>query len=538
MRFTTDYGKTWNEFQAGTSMFGTFLLGPKRGWACGWNRKVYYTEDAGKNWVLKNCGIDPGNLDDIWFINDTLGWVVGDGVYHTISEQFLNPVIAAEGDTVICEGDSVKLYSTTDFRYYEWSDGTPANSIIVKKSRTYYLTVATNTCDSSKSNSIKVTVIPNPKPKLATDGPPYTCEGDSLKIYVDGYYTNYKWSNGSSDSIITVGEKGVYSVVVLDTNGCKGTSEILIDIKPNPKPIIKANSRISFCSGDSVVLSTINKYSGYKWHESSASIVISEDQSVTIKQSGKYVCIVVDSFGCTGVSNEIEVTVSVDSNRLQVLDYDGINPKRIDSTYLNNLNCLMCRIQNNSIQPYILRNPYLILNIKFSIPQSQLPIYFEPNEIKSLMICFVPTSLGICRDTLVIPDVCSDHIVPLVSYGLPNIFNGQDKCGQDITLKSKKIISQKFVTNAPYPNPTGEILNVSFGISKDIVNEPINYKICNSIGEIILKSNISNYNIESSDSDLQYGTMSVDMSNIQSGFYYLEIGVFPDILFFPVVLIH
>ncbi|MFN3270669.1 MAG: WD40/YVTN/BNR-like repeat-containing protein, partial [Candidatus Kapaibacteriota bacterium] len=85
VRSSKDLGKSWKQFSTGTSMFGAFLHDSLRGWVCGWDRAVYYTSDGGDTWTLLNCGIDPGvDLDDFWFINDTLGWVVGDGIYKFV----------------------------------------------------------------------------------------------------------------------------------------------------------------------------------------------------------------------------------------------------------------------------------------------------------------------------------------------------------------------------------------------------------------------------------------------------------------------
>jgi len=83
MRFSTDGGGTWREFVTGRPMFGAFLLSPTTGWACGYNGAVYFTSDGGQTWQLRNCGIDTTlHLDDIWFVHDTLGWVVGQGVWR------------------------------------------------------------------------------------------------------------------------------------------------------------------------------------------------------------------------------------------------------------------------------------------------------------------------------------------------------------------------------------------------------------------------------------------------------------------------
>jgi hypothetical protein len=82
LRYSTDYGLNWKELSTGTPMFGCFLLNEERGWGVGKSASVYYTDDGGENWYLSNKGIaDSVDLDDIWFIDDTTGWAVGDGVY-------------------------------------------------------------------------------------------------------------------------------------------------------------------------------------------------------------------------------------------------------------------------------------------------------------------------------------------------------------------------------------------------------------------------------------------------------------------------
>ncbi|MGA2295962.1 MAG: choice-of-anchor D domain-containing protein [FCB group bacterium] len=82
MHFSTDNGYSWTPYSTGHRMFGTFLMDDHTGWASGDNQSVYFTSDAGQHWVLRNCGIEGGNLDDIYFRDANTGWVVGDGVYR------------------------------------------------------------------------------------------------------------------------------------------------------------------------------------------------------------------------------------------------------------------------------------------------------------------------------------------------------------------------------------------------------------------------------------------------------------------------
>jgi len=50
------------------------------------------------------------------------------------------------------------------------------------------------------------------------------CQGTSLTISVTGNYSAYQWSNGSSQSSLTVSQVGTYTVTVTDTAGCTGSA--------------------------------------------------------------------------------------------------------------------------------------------------------------------------------------------------------------------------------------------------------------------------------------------------------------------------
>lgn len=95
VRTSVDGGDTWTEFNIGSDMYGTFLLSAQKGWAAGWNANVWYTGNAGTNWTKKNCGLNGAHTDDLWFMNDTTGWVCGDGLFHlapplrTVSDSLL-----------------------------------------------------------------------------------------------------------------------------------------------------------------------------------------------------------------------------------------------------------------------------------------------------------------------------------------------------------------------------------------------------------------------------------------------------------------
>ncbi len=87
-KLSVDNGLTWNDKNTGVSMFGSFLLTPLKGWACGDQDNVIYTSDGGLSWEDKDCGLDFGDYDDMWFINEDNGWIVGAGVYKLAQSTY------------------------------------------------------------------------------------------------------------------------------------------------------------------------------------------------------------------------------------------------------------------------------------------------------------------------------------------------------------------------------------------------------------------------------------------------------------------
>lgn len=89
MRFSTNGGASWTDRPAPRGpMYGTFLINQARGWACGLYGQVLYTDDAGQSWREMSCGLDNSHLDDIRFLSEDEGWVVGQGLYRLAQNKF------------------------------------------------------------------------------------------------------------------------------------------------------------------------------------------------------------------------------------------------------------------------------------------------------------------------------------------------------------------------------------------------------------------------------------------------------------------
>ncbi|MFZ9976608.1 MAG: WD40/YVTN/BNR-like repeat-containing protein [Candidatus Kapaibacteriota bacterium] len=116
MCFSTNKGQTWNRVAAPDNLFGTYLTSATTGWACGYDRSVYYTSNAGRNWEMRNCGTT-GSLDDLHMFSDTTGWVVGEGIYKLIPgyHEVLpkNPLIFSTTCVNSMKKDSILIRNVT-----------------------------------------------------------------------------------------------------------------------------------------------------------------------------------------------------------------------------------------------------------------------------------------------------------------------------------------------------------------------------------------------------------------------------------------
>src|SRR5690606_30315861 len=103
------------------------------------------------------------------------------------------PVIVAEGDTVICEGQSVVLTSNIGEGITWSNDIINVLSIQVTESGTYTATVSDGTCEAT-SNSITVTVLPRPEAVINPVGPITLCEDETVELTSDEA-TTYEWTS-------------------------------------------------------------------------------------------------------------------------------------------------------------------------------------------------------------------------------------------------------------------------------------------------------------------------------------------------------
>ncbi|MEO7089000.1 MAG: gliding motility-associated C-terminal domain-containing protein, partial [Bacteroidia bacterium] len=160
-----------------------------------------------------------------------------------------------EPDMTICKGDTVH-FNATGGTSYAWvpptglSNAFIANPVVYPPATTSYtVNISTTACQSSDTINVKVN---QNQTHITSSGPTVFCPPSAVFLNVGNRYTSYSWLGGQSTSNITVNQSGEYIVHTVDSNGCKGTDSIAIQVYAPVVPAISKDTVI--CQGQSVQL--------------------------------------------------------------------------------------------------------------------------------------------------------------------------------------------------------------------------------------------------------------------------------------------
>jgi len=145
----------------------------------------------------------------------------------------------------------------------------------------------------------------------------HLCEGDIAENFAVSLTngSTYNWTigtqniatitsgNGTEHILLDLNNSGVFWLHVLETdaNLCSGEDSILVEVHPNPNPIIYADGNVFFCEGNFVTLISDSVYTNMLWNNGQTTSTVIADTT------GLYFVNVTDSIGCTSISNGIDV---------------------------------------------------------------------------------------------------------------------------------------------------------------------------------------------------------------------------------------
>lgn len=202
-------------------------------------------------------------------------------------------------DPIICPGETAVLNAGNPGATYQWSTGSPKQTLFVTVAGDYIVTVTDgNGCTGTDTATL--TVLPLPP----ADAGPTTllCIGESTTLTATGGGT-YSWSTGDNTDTTTVSPivDTWYTVTVTSANGCTASDSVLVDVFPIP--VVNVSGDTSICAGESVTLSATGAVN-YSWSTGG------NTSSITVSPLVSTIYSVTGSNGA-GCSSSATVTVIV-----------------------------------------------------------------------------------------------------------------------------------------------------------------------------------------------------------------------------------
>ncbi|MAX79977.1 MAG: hypothetical protein CL843_07360, partial [Crocinitomicaceae bacterium] len=166
-------------------------------------------------------------------VTDTNGCIAF--AFDTVSQP---AVLVISLDSVMdanCKGDSTGYASVSAMGgtmpyAYSWTSGDTGTTVSTLPEGTFTVTVMdSNNCSADTSFTIGY-IHELPIVDLGDDVDTNIAE---VTIALPDTFVTYLWSTGSDSNAITVYEKGTFSVIVTDSNGCSNSDSIYISLWPS-----------------------------------------------------------------------------------------------------------------------------------------------------------------------------------------------------------------------------------------------------------------------------------------------------------------
>lgn len=223
-------------------------------WQDGSTNPLYTVSDSGVYWCVatNSCGTDVDTLDVLLLLPPTPDLI---------------------SDTAVCFGDSIVISAFDTLGSYLWSDGSTMSTLTIDALGTYSVT-ATNTCGVG-ADTIDVDYYGPPDITLGPDS--ILCPGGVVGYVFNEPYSQYQWSDGTSNTSFNLGTGGTYWVQVM--NACGADSDTVV-FTSFPFPFADLGGDTTICEEDSLLLDATFPGATYLWSNAT------NDSTITINGAG------------------------------------------------------------------------------------------------------------------------------------------------------------------------------------------------------------------------------------------------------------
>ena len=237
---------------------------------------------------------------------------------HLTINSLPGSIVTAGGPTTFCSGSSV-AFSAPAGDTYQWQlNGNPisgaiSNTYTASSAGNYSVLITNSSGCTNTSSSQAVTVNALPSAVVTVSGATTFCSGGSV-IFNTAAGDMYQWElngtpvSGETSNTYTATASGNYSVVVTNSNACTNTSLVeTVLVNPLPSAIVTAAGVTSFCSGDSVMLSS-SSATTFQWMYNGNPISGATTNMYDALNTGDYSVMISDGT-CSATSVNTMVTV-------------------------------------------------------------------------------------------------------------------------------------------------------------------------------------------------------------------------------------
>jgi hypothetical protein len=212
------------------------------------------------------------------------------------------PVVDLGEDRQAC--DDVILDAANEGATYLWTGGGTDQTLFVNTNGEYIVDV-TNTEGCQASDTVNITVDPNPIVELGADRE--ICSGESAVLDAQNPTASFLWSDGSTAQTLEATATGSYYVAVTNSLGCAVSDTVFVTVYP--KLEVDLGEDRDICEGMTVEADAGFEGFGYTYQWSSDQGLSATDQVVSLTETGLYWVVVTTDIGCQGVDS-MRVNVS------------------------------------------------------------------------------------------------------------------------------------------------------------------------------------------------------------------------------------
>lgn len=164
-------------------------------------------------------------------------------------------------------------------------------SIQFKKTGTTKLVSSISNLCETVADSLLIHIFDSPR--TINLGPDIPLCGDRVyTLHAGDGFKNYRWQDGSADSIFNVHSPGVYYVSAVNCGGEVFSDTVTISLALPPTGYLESDTTI--CERQPTIIAPLSDFSKYRWSTGETT------KQVTISQPGLYWLEVIDKNGCVG----------------------------------------------------------------------------------------------------------------------------------------------------------------------------------------------------------------------------------------------